>query len=78
MCENMLLSEISHAVLSGGRPVIAAGQAEIAQGGGQFFGIEITPHSGHFVDLARPDVFSSQSLQVGREAYRNIGIDFPE
>jgi hypothetical protein len=61
--------EISHAVLSGGRPVLAAGQAEIAGAGGRFVGMSISPHSGHF----KP---SAGSLQIGIDAFAKIGIHF--
>jgi len=61
--------EISHAVLSNGQPVLAAGQADISAFGGNFVGIGITPHSGHF----QP---SSRSLQVARDAFESHGIIF--
>ena len=61
--------EISHAVLSGGAPVRAAGQANIAAAGGSRVGLEITNHSGHF----KP---SAESLQIGKDAFRALGISF--
>lgn len=61
--------EISHAVLSNGAPVKAAGQANIASSGGQRFGLELTNHSGHF----QP---SLESLDIGREAFEAIGVVF--
>jgi RHS repeat-associated protein len=61
--------EISHAVLSGGSPVLAAGQAEIAASGGQFFGISITNYSGHFMP-------NDQSLDIARAAFAAAGIVF--
>jgi hypothetical protein len=61
--------EISHAVLSGGRGVLAAGQAEIAAAGGRFVGMEIVPHSGHFMP-------SLESLQIGIQAFAKHGIGF--
>ncbi|MFO0737731.1 MAG: hypothetical protein U0270_17695 [Labilithrix sp.] len=63
--------EISHAVLSGGEPVLAAGQAEVGVAGGQMTGIGITNQSGHFMP-------SVESTQIGREAFANHGIVFPE
>jgi hypothetical protein len=45
--------EISHAVLSNGRPVLAAGQADIASAGGIYTGIGISEHSGHFMPLLK-------------------------
>ncbi|MGK3988331.1 hypothetical protein WME99_35140 [Sorangium sp. So ce136] len=61
--------EISHAVLSGGRGVLAAGQAEIAAAGGRFVGMEIVPHSGHFMP-------SLESVQIGIQAFAKYGIGF--
>ena len=62
--------EISHAVLSGGRPVLAAGQANIAASGGKMFGIDISRHSGHFMPL-------EESLAIAREAFKKSGVVFP-
>ncbi|MFI5908167.1 polymorphic toxin-type HINT domain-containing protein [Dactylosporangium sp. NPDC051541] len=62
--------EISHAVLSRGEPVIAAGEADIAGSSSSgYFGLDINNHSGHF----RP---SSESLQIGRDAFAQAGIGF--
>lgn len=61
--------EISHAVLSGGQPVLAAGQAEIAGVGGQTIGLAISNHSGHFMP-------SAQSLDVAKAAFAEIGVVF--
>ena len=60
--------ELSHAVLSGGAPVRAAGEADIAGTSPNYFGLEITNHSGHF----QP---SAASLQVGRDAFSRAGIE---
>jgi hypothetical protein len=62
--------EISHAVLTGGRPVLAAGEADIAGVPGQYFGTEITNWSGHFLP-------SEESLAIGRAAFAEAGIEFP-
>jgi len=62
--------EISHAVLSNGRAVRAAGQADIAGSGGKFIGIGITNHSGHFLP-------SAESLKAAREVFRQHGVNFP-
>ncbi len=62
--------EISHAVLSGGRPVLAAGQAEVAGAGGRFVGMQLTEHSGHFMPTA-------ESLSVAQEAFKAAGVVFP-
>ncbi|SDW83062.1 RHS repeat-associated core domain-containing protein [Saccharopolyspora shandongensis] len=61
--------EISHSVLTNGNPVQAAGEANIAGGNGGYFGLEVNNHSGHF----RP---SDSSLDVGRDAFRQHGIEF--
>jgi len=69
--------EISHAFLSGGAPVRAAGQAEIAAGGGRYFGLNITSHSGHFLNGATAEA-SAASEQAGRDAFARIGVTFPQ
>ncbi|HEY1137594.1 MAG TPA: polymorphic toxin-type HINT domain-containing protein [Xanthomonadaceae bacterium] len=61
--------EISHAVLSGGRPVLAAGQADISTAGGVIFPVGISPHSGHFMP-------SLESLNIGKQAFARYGIHF--
>ena len=62
--------EISHAVLTNGQPVLAAGQADIAGANGSFIGISITNHSGHFQTTL-------ESLRIAREAFAKLGITFP-
>lgn len=59
--------EISHAVLSGGKPVLAAGHAEIAAGGGKLVGIDINALSGHFGEGV---------VDVGKAAFARLGIVF--
>lgn len=63
--------EIPHTALTRGAPVRAAGEAQIAGRDGDYVGLEITPHSGHY----RP---SDESLDIGREAFARYGITFPE
>jgi RHS repeat-associated protein len=63
--------EISHAVLAGGKPVVTAGQAEIAAGGGKFIGMRITEHSGHYMP-------SAESLSAATELFKKFGVVFPE
>ena len=63
--------EISHAVLAGGKPVVTAGQAEIAAGGGKFIGMRITEHSGHYMP-------SAESLNAAKRAFEKCGVVFPE
>jgi hypothetical protein len=64
--------EISHAVLSGGQPVLTAGQATIAGPGpgGEYYGLAISEHSGHF----QP---SPESLEIARAIFERFGIVFP-
>jgi RHS repeat-associated protein len=67
--------EISHAVLAQGAPVRAAGQADIAAAGGGFFGLEITPHSGHYMNGATAEQ-SAAVVEIGRDAFTRIGVIF--
>ncbi|VTU13426.1 adhesin HecA family 20-residue repeat (two copies) [Variovorax sp. RA8] len=69
--------EISHAVLSNGQPVIAAGQANIAGLPGALFGLDIEPYSGHFLNGATP-AQSAAADQAARTAFSSVGINFPE
>jgi hypothetical protein len=62
--------EISHAVLSNGQNVVAAGEAEIAAAGSKYVGIDLNYQSGHFMPTAK-------SLQAAREAFAKISITFP-
>jgi hypothetical protein len=62
--------EIAHTVLTGGAPVLAAGEAEVAGGAGGYFGLEITNYSGHYLA-------SEASLDVGRSAFAAAGVLFP-
>ncbi|WP_306325067.1 putative T7SS-secreted protein [Streptomyces venezuelae] len=59
--------ELKHPVLTNGAPVRAAGEAEIAGGGGDYFGMEINNQSGHYWP-------SQESLDIGREAFDRAGI----
>ncbi|MCP3170207.1 RHS repeat-associated core domain-containing protein [Myxococcus qinghaiensis] len=61
--------EIKHAVLSGGRAVLTAGEAQIARDGRTYFGISINNQSGHFMP-------TTESLAYAREAFAKIGITF--
>ncbi|MEU8895484.1 hypothetical protein [Nocardia sp. NPDC048505] len=63
--------EVPHSVLVREGKVMAAGEASIGGDKGMgYFGLEITPHSGHF----QP---SLESMDVGREAFARYGIIFP-
>jgi hypothetical protein len=62
--------ELAHTVLTKGQPVLAAGEAEIAGAQGQYVGIEINNHTGHYLT-------STESLQIAREAFAKLGVYFP-
>ena len=62
-------TEIAHAILTNGGPVVAAGEANIAVYGDERVGIEITNYSGHYL----PD---SRSLEIGKQAFKAFGITF--
>lgn len=62
--------EIPHTVLNGGKPVLAAGEAEIAGSSGRYIALDINNHSGHY----QP---SAASTQIGRDAFAQWGIDIP-
>jgi hypothetical protein len=68
--------EISHAVLSGGKSVISAGEADISEFSGSYFGLEVRPHSGHFLNGATKDQ-TEASDRAARAAIERIGIKFP-
>ncbi|NJO07780.1 MAG: hypothetical protein HC876_20920 [Chloroflexaceae bacterium] len=57
--------EIAHSVLTQGKPVLAAGEAEIIGTAGQYIGLEINNHSGHYL----PD---AHSIVMGRIAFANL------
>ncbi|MFE7635882.1 polymorphic toxin-type HINT domain-containing protein, partial [Kitasatospora sp. NPDC057518] len=63
--------EISHAVLSKGNPVRAAGEADIAGSARDgYFGIEINDHSGHFFEP------NWNVAQIGKDAFAAAGVHF--
>jgi hypothetical protein len=69
-------TEISHAVITRGQPVIAAGEADIAGSvAGGYFGIEINPHSGHFMN-SNTAVQNSTVIQAAKNAFAKFGIIF--
>ncbi|QUC56725.1 Hint domain-containing protein [Streptomyces sp. A2-16] len=69
--------ELSHPVLSGGAPVQAAGEAQLAGGGGQYFGLEINAHSGHFFKSGDPFwAAGGGAEQLGREMFEAAGVMF--
>ncbi|MBW8818407.1 hypothetical protein ACIF85_47525 [Streptomyces sp. NPDC086033] len=69
--------ELSHPVLSGGAPVQAAGEAQIAGGGGQYFRLEIDAHSGHFFKPGDPFwAAGGGAEQLGNEMFEAAGVMF--
>jgi hypothetical protein len=70
-------TEISHAVLSGGKPVASAGEAEIMGNATDgYFGTGVLPHSGHFMNGATEEQ-SNAALQTATDAFAKDGITFP-
>lgn len=69
-------TEISHAVLSGGDPVLAAGEAEIAGNSGDgYIGISLNPNSGHFM-AGNTSAQNAVVMQVANNTFRYYGINF--
>ncbi|MFB7450658.1 Hint domain-containing protein [Streptomyces sp. NPDC056194] len=69
--------ELSHPVLSAGASVQAAGEAQIAGVGGEYMGLEINSHSGHF--FVPDDSFwmpGGGAELIGREAFASYGVNF--
>ncbi len=65
--------EISHAVLSGGAPVRAAGEADISGSSDLgYFGTMINAHSGHYFEPGWDD----DATEIGRGAFSEQGVDF--
>jgi hypothetical protein len=59
--------ELKHPVLTGGNPVLSAGEAEIAGSKGAYYMMELNNNSGHY----KP---SWESLSVAREAFDRAGV----
>jgi len=69
-------TEISHAVISGGASVLAAGEASVAVGANTIFGLEIAAWSGHFM-FGATAAESAAVIALGRAAFAAFGIVFP-
>jgi hypothetical protein len=70
-------TEISHAVLTGGRPVIAAGEADVmGNAASGYFGGYINTNSGHFLYGASPAQNAAVEA-VARQAFAKYGVYFP-
>lgn len=68
--------EISHVVLSQGKPVLAAGQAEIAGSKALgYFGLDISTHSGHYMNGASTEL-NATVMSRARDAFSAMGINF--
>jgi Pretoxin HINT domain len=63
------VGEISHAIINGGAPVIAAGEAQIAGASGGYFGLTINNWSGHYMP-------STESLATAIKAFKKYDILF--
>ncbi len=68
--------EISHAVISGGAPVIAAGEASVAVAGNTAIGLTISGWSGHFM-FGATVAETAAVVALGRAAFAAFGIVFP-
>ncbi|RKT69259.1 hypothetical protein DFJ66_2459 [Saccharothrix variisporea] len=65
-----LAEEVATAERLGVKPVTpGTGEAQIAGSRGQCFGLEIDNNSGHYLP-------SLESLQIGKDAFRTIGVGF--
>ena len=67
--------EISHAVLSNGQPVRAAGEVDIGGGNGTYYGLDFEPNSGHFHNGNTP-AQNELSDKIAKEAFAKYGISF--
>lgn len=68
--------EVSHAVINRGRPVISAGEAEISGSGSTgYFGVEILPHSGHYLNGASSSLNAAVKARA-EEEFAKFGIYF--
>lgn len=66
--------ELSHAVLSGGKPVRAAGEALVVKTESGLEGVFISSHSGHFFKGKSAE--AAAALSVGESAFEALGITF--
>ncbi len=62
--------EIAHTVLTGGNPVLAAGEADIAGSGGQYMLLEIDNQSGHYLP-------GPETEEIGKNAFQSQGVWAP-
>jgi RHS repeat-associated protein len=64
--------ELKHSVITGGEPVIAAGEAEISALNGEYYLSDINAQSGHYFNPESN--FTNQSLNIGRQAFESAGV----
>ncbi|MFF9819838.1 hypothetical protein [Streptomyces sp. NPDC014006] len=77
MPKTVMQEELSHPVLCGGGAVRAAGEAELAGGNGQYFGLRIDSRSGHYYIPGDPFwAPGGGAEQIGREAFAAAGVRF--
>lgn len=69
--------ELSHAIISAGAPVRAAGEADVAISGLTKMGIRISTHSGHFLS-GMDAATNAEVARLGRAAFATAGIIFPQ
>lgn len=70
-------TEISHPVITGGQPVTAAGEAEIAGSADEgYFGLDVNQHSGHYMN-GDSAAQNEAVLDVAKGAFDQHGIGFP-
>lgn len=69
-------TEISHAILTGGKPVVTAGEAQIAGNAkAGYWGIDIDNNSGHFLNDAT--IEQNECLRdIAKNAFMGFGIHF--
>jgi hypothetical protein len=68
--------DLYHSVLSGGDPVLAAGEAQIVRSEGRYYGRYITYHSGHF--QPGEEVLISASTPSGTQESNSMRLDHIE
>jgi len=59
--------EVAHTVITNGKPVLAAGEATLAEANGKYILIEITNHSGHYLP-------SAATTRIGEAAFAENGV----
>lgn len=67
--------ELSHSVLNNGNPVKAAGEVEIAGKNGNYIGLTMSNHSGHY-NFGNTDAQNSVQKALSEKAFARYGINF--